>query len=50
MIGTGTWAIHGTIPVDGEVLMAEFDTQDEARDALGQLLTDMRPASDHSSP
>jgi len=46
-ISTGTWAIHGTIPVDGEVLMAEFDTQDEAQEALDELLGDMRPAADH---
>jgi hypothetical protein len=29
-----TWAIHGAIPVDGEVIMAEFDTYDHARVAL----------------
>jgi hypothetical protein len=29
-IGRDTWAIHGVIPVDGEDLMAEFETYDEA--------------------
>jgi hypothetical protein len=30
-ISKDMWAIHGVIPVDGEVLMAEFDTYDEAK-------------------
>jgi len=38
-ISKDTWAIHGVIPVDGEVLMAEFDTRDEAIRALDQLRT-----------
>jgi hypothetical protein len=32
-----TWAIHGSIAVDGEVILAEFTTQDDARSALEQL-------------
>ena len=32
-----TWAIHGSIVVDGEVILAEFATQDDARSALAQL-------------
>ena len=36
-IGKDTWAIHGVIPVDGEVLMAEFDTYGEASHVLDQL-------------
>ena len=36
-IGDGTWAIHGVIPVDGEVIMAEFTTYDQARTVLDQL-------------
>lgn len=36
-IGTGTWAIHGVIPVDGSVIVAEFDTYDEARTALDTI-------------
>lgn len=36
-IGTGTWAVHGVIPVDGSVIVAEFDTYDEARTALDTI-------------
>jgi len=36
-LGRGTWVIHGVIPVDGEVLMAEFETYDEAIVVLDQL-------------
>jgi hypothetical protein len=36
-IGTAMWAVHGVILVDGNVLMAEFDSYDEARRALDQL-------------
>jgi hypothetical protein len=32
-----TWAIHGSIAVDGEVILAEFTTQDDAQSALEQL-------------
>jgi hypothetical protein len=32
-----TWAIHGSIVVDGEVILAEFATQDDARSALEHL-------------
>ncbi len=34
-----TWAIHGVIPVGGDVIMAEFETQDQAKKALGKLST-----------
>ena len=36
-IAAHTWAIHGSIAVDGEVIMAEFDTQDEAETTLRAL-------------
>jgi hypothetical protein len=36
-IGKDTWAIHGVIPVDGEVLMAEFETCEEANHVLDRL-------------
>lgn len=36
-IGTHTWAIHGFIAVDGDVIMAEFDTRDQATTVLDQL-------------
>jgi hypothetical protein len=37
-IDAHTWAIHGSIPVDGDVIMAEYDTLDQARDVLNYLL------------
>ncbi|HSS09812.1 MAG TPA: hypothetical protein VLL25_08015 [Acidimicrobiales bacterium] len=36
-IDTQTWAIHGFIPVDGEVILAEFDHPEMARIFLDQL-------------
>jgi hypothetical protein len=33
----GTWAVHGEIAVDGNVLMAAFDSDDDARRTLDQL-------------
>lgn len=36
-VGIGTWAIHGSIPVDGEVLIAEYDSPDRARMTLDKL-------------
>lgn len=36
-IDVHTWAIHGVIPVDGDVLMAEFDTYDQAKVVLDSL-------------
>ena len=32
-----TWAIHGFIPVGGDVIMAEFESEEAARDVLGRL-------------
>jgi hypothetical protein len=36
-IGVDTWVIHGSIPVDGEAILAEYDSEDQARAALDQL-------------
>ena len=36
-INDDTWAIHGFIPVDGDVIFAEFPTYDEARSVLEHL-------------
>ena len=36
-VGAHTWAIHGSISVDGEVIMAEYDNPDQARLVLGEL-------------
>ena len=36
-VSHGVWAIHGSIPVDGEVILAEFSLPDEARSVLERL-------------
>jgi hypothetical protein len=36
-IDAQTWAIHGFIAVDGEVIMAEFKSRDDAEAAIEQL-------------
>ena len=36
-LGDNLWAIHGFIPVDCHVLMAEFDSYEEATNTLEQL-------------
>lgn len=36
-VGDATWAIHATIPVDGDVLVAEYDSLESAKVALAQL-------------
>jgi hypothetical protein len=36
-INENTWAIHGPIPVDGEVILAEFETKEDAELALELL-------------
>ncbi len=36
-VGPYAWAIHGVIPVGGDVIMAEFETETEAKQALGAL-------------
>jgi len=36
-MGPTTWAIHGTIPIDGDVLVAEYDSREAAQAALAQL-------------
>ena len=42
-IDATTWAIHGVIPVDGEVILAEFDTYDGAKVALDRITTTPGP-------
>jgi predicted acyltransferase (DUF342 family) len=32
-----TWAVHGVIPVDGDVILAEFEAREQALDLLEQL-------------
>ena len=36
-VGAHTWAIHGSVAVDGEVIMAEYDSPDQARLVLDKL-------------
>jgi hypothetical protein len=36
-IGASTWAIYGSVPVDGDVLVAEYDSFESAEAALAQL-------------
>jgi hypothetical protein len=36
-IDAHTWAIHGSIPVDGEVLLAEYEEAADAVEALDRL-------------
>ena len=36
-VSRGVWAIHGSIPVDGEVILAEFSLPDEAMSVLERL-------------
>ena len=43
-ISDDIWAIHGVIPVDGDVILAEFGSYDEARSVLDQL-----PAGSHGN-
>jgi hypothetical protein len=45
-VGVDTWAIHGVIPVDGEVLLIEFESYDDARNVLDQLNATKRPDRD----
>jgi hypothetical protein len=45
-----TWAIHGEITVDGEVLMAEFASYEEARYVLDQVRGTTLPTSEPGSP
>jgi hypothetical protein len=39
-LGARTWAVHGSIPVDGEAILAEFETEAEAMLALQHLPVD----------
>ena len=45
-VSTSTWAIHGVIPVDGEVLLAEFESYEEAQNLLEQLYAMEAPKRD----
>jgi hypothetical protein len=45
-ISKDTWAIHGQIAVEGEILMAEFATYDQARNVLDRVRRLTLPTSD----
>lgn len=55
-INQSTWAIHGSIPVDGDVILAEFDLRENAVEALARIsdaeaLPDLRgDVDDRSTP
>ena len=36
-IGASTWAIHGSIAIDGDVIMAEYSSFEEAKTVLDHL-------------
>lgn len=42
-VGNGIWAIHGDIPVDRDVILAEFTSHDQASSALAYLLARITP-------
>ena len=42
-VGDACWAIHGFIPVDGDILMARFYSYDRAAGVLEQLPRLTRP-------
>ena len=41
-IDAHTWAIHGTIAVDGDVIMAEYESEAHARGVLDELSAEER--------
>ena len=45
-IDAHTWAIHGSIAVDGDVIMAEYDTEEHAHIVLDELAAEEHRAAD----
>ena len=45
-IGVSAWAIHGSIPVDGDVLVARYESLEEASRVLKRL----GPNHTHDAP
>ena len=45
-VASGIWAIYGVIPVDRDVILAEFSSYDQASIALDQLLQWMARGAD----
>lgn len=46
-VGVGTWGLHGVVPVDGEVLVAEFDSYAAAREVLAAIAVAPPSGGDH---
>ena len=46
-VGVTTWAIHASIPVDGSVLVAEYDSLAEAFEDLRQLRPNTVVSEEH---
>jgi hypothetical protein len=42
-ISATAWALHGSIPVDGEVLVAQYGSREAASDALARLTPNFGP-------
>ena len=51
-LDSNTWAIHGSVAMDGDVIMAEYSTEDQARFVLDELRTfeSGHESTDGSSP
>jgi hypothetical protein len=49
-LGGGRWGIYGEVPLEGPVLVAEYDTPDAAHAALARLgpNVDLRPRAEGS--
>jgi hypothetical protein len=43
-IDAHTWAIHGSIAIDGDVIMAEYESEEHARFVLDELSAEQRRA------
>ena len=44
-IDAHTWAIHGSIAMDGDVIMAEYDSEEHARIVLDELAAEEHRAA-----
>ncbi len=44
-IGAHTWAIHASIPVDGDVIIGEYDSPEAAHAVLEQLAVAEEPGA-----
>jgi hypothetical protein len=49
-IDAHTWALHGSIAVDGDVIVAEYATEEQAHVVLAQLRADGGPGPAPAGP